>query len=241
MGFRKQTGEIMMYDSHIFLDFEMNPVPREVRSSFPEEMRSVGAEIIEIGAVKLDLEYRLIDRFSCFVRPRYAPIAPHITELTGIRDQDVEHALYLEDALVQFSEWIGTGHIRLYSWSMTDLFQLEDECWLKDIDPPEQLLSRWMDFQRIYTHLMGISRRHPLSLKNALGSAACTFDGEAHRAVHDAENSAMLLAMVHRGEHLERTKVVRDLMKPTGMDQNSIGGENSAKLAELLAKMQQNE
>ena len=44
-----------MYDSHIFLDFEMNPVPREARSAFPEEMRSVGAEIIEIGAVKLEI------------------------------------------------------------------------------------------------------------------------------------------------------------------------------------------
>lgn len=228
-----------MYDSHIFLDFEMNPVPREARSAFPEEMRSVGAEIIEIGAVKLDRDYNLVDHFSCFVRPRYAPIAAHITELTGIREQDVAQAPELEQALIQFSEWIGAGRIRLYSWSMSDLCQLEDECWLKDIDPPEQLMSRWMDFQRIYTHLMGISKRHPLSLKNALGSAACAFDGEAHRAVHDAENSAALLTMVHRGEHLERTKVVRSLLKPTGMNLNKIGGENSAKLAELLAQMQQ--
>lgn len=226
-----------MYDSHIFLDFEMNPVPKEIRNQFPEPAHSIGAEIIEIGAVKLDQEYNLIDHFSCFVRPCYAPIASHITELTGIHEKDVIHAPELEQALIQFNEWIGPGYIRLYSWSMSDLYQLEDECWFKEIDPPEQLLSRWMDFQRIYTHLMGISKRHPLSLKNALGSAACTFDGEAHRAVHDAENSAALLTMVHRGEHLRRTKIVRELLNPVEMNHNSIGGENSAKLAELLSKM----
>ena len=58
-----------MYDTHIFLDFEMNPIPRE----FKEERSLCHAEICEIGAVKLDAEYRVVGRFSQVVRPHYAP------------------------------------------------------------------------------------------------------------------------------------------------------------------------
>ena len=77
-----------MYETHIFLDFEMNPIPRDFR-----EAREIArAEIVEIGAVKLDREYRLVDRYSRFVKPEYGPIQPHITRLTGITDADVADA-----------------------------------------------------------------------------------------------------------------------------------------------------
>ena len=43
----------------------MNPIPRDFR-----EAREIArAEIVEIGAVKLDREYRLVDRYSRFVKP----------------------------------------------------------------------------------------------------------------------------------------------------------------------------
>ena len=74
-----------MYDTHIFLDFEMNPIPRECR----EARETARSEIVEIGAVKLDREYRLVDRYSCYVKPEYGPIHKRITQLTGITDADV--------------------------------------------------------------------------------------------------------------------------------------------------------
>lgn len=56
-----------MYEQHIIIDFEMNPVSsknRDVR----KELRN---EIIEIGAVKLDRYNRIVDRFSCLIKPQY--------------------------------------------------------------------------------------------------------------------------------------------------------------------------
>ena len=70
-----------------------------------------------------------------------------------------------------------------------------------------------MDFQRIYTRLMGLSRRNPLSLTNALGASEGSFSGSQHSAVADAENSASLLALVKDKEAFaERTRIVRQLM-----------------------------
>ena len=83
-----------MYDTHIFLDFEMNPIPR----SNKEARELASSEIIEIGAVKLDRDYQLVDWYSRYVKPDYGPIQKRITELTGITDADVADAPSYEQA-----------------------------------------------------------------------------------------------------------------------------------------------
>ena len=90
---------------HIFLDFEMNPIPRENR----EAREIVLGEIIQIGAVKLNEDYQLTDRFSLNVKPEYSPVMPHITALTGIRQEDVENAPLLKEAIGIFTDWILKG------------------------------------------------------------------------------------------------------------------------------------
>ncbi len=199
---------------HIFLDFEMNPIPRENR----EAREIVLGEIIQIGAVKLNDDYQLIDRFSLNVRPEYSPVMPHITELTGIKQEDVENAPLLREAIDTFTQWIlkgsevGDGKVRIYAWSNSDWRQFSGECRLKKIEIPK-VYNRWMDFQRVYTRLMGLSRRNPLSLTNALGAASGSFSGSQHSAMVDAEHSASLLTLVKDPEAFaERTRVVRQLM-----------------------------
>lgn len=217
-----------MYDSHIFLDFEMNPIPRE----FTEARQMARAEIVEIGAVKLDKDYNLIDRYSRFVKPQYAPIHKRITQLTGITDADVANAEPFAEAIAAFGEWIGGGRTRIYSWSRTDQNQLFDESWLKEVELPAPLEGRWMDFQDVYTRLIGLSGANSLSLKHALGAAACTFEGEAHRAVHDAENSATLLKLVKEGRLKEQAGAVWQALHPEKHTGSSLG-ENSALKAYL--------
>ena len=200
-----------MYDTHIFLDFEMNPIPRE----FKEERSLCHAEICEIGAVKLDAEYRVVGRFSQVVRPHYAPIAPHITKLTGITDEEVAGAPDFEQAVELFANWIGEGRARIYSWSLSDWYQLDDESYLKEISLPWQLCQRWMDFQAVYTRLIGLSGANPLSLKFAIGTVEQSFDGQAHRAVDDAANSAELLRIVKSGRLPDQARIIREALHPS--------------------------
>ena len=199
---------------HIFLDFEMNPIPKENR----EARFVVISEIIQIGAVKLNDDYQLVDRFSLNVKPEYSPVMPHITALTGIKQEDVENAPLLKEAIDIFAKWImdgsenGDGKVRIYAWSNSDWKQFSGECRLKELEIPK-CFNRWMDFQRIYTRLMGLSRRNPLSLTNALGASDGSFSGGQHSADADAEDSASLLTLVKDKEAFaERTRIVRQLM-----------------------------
>lgn len=222
-----------MYDIHIFLDFEMNPIPREFRA----ERQTCRSEIVEIGAVKLGRDYQLISRYSSYVKPQYGSISPQITALTGITDQAVADALPFAPAMDAFADWIGPGRARIYSWSMSDPYQLWDESWLKESPLPWQLNQRWMDFQAVYTRLIGLSGRQPLSLKNAVGAANYIFDGQAHRAVHDAENSASLLMLVKEGRLKEQADTVWEVLHPESTPHARLGDVYGDKFQNLLERM----
>lgn len=62
-------------------------------------------DIIELGAVKIK-NYQVLDRFQTFVRPN-REVPAHITELTGIRDEDVRDARTIQEVLPEFLDYIG--------------------------------------------------------------------------------------------------------------------------------------
>ena len=113
---------------------------------------------------------------------------------------------------------------------MSDLYQLVDESYLIDYPLPWQLLQRWMDFQAVYTRLIGLSGAHPLSLKYAIGAVEQSFDGSAHRAVDAAANSAELLRIVQAGRLDAPAAVSRAALRPQN-EQDTIGNALKDQLA----------
>lgn len=221
-----------MYERHVVIDLEFTPIPK----SCAAQREIVRNEIIQIGAVLLDSNYRKISTFSTYVKPEFViHVKPSVTKLTGITDMDLENAPSLAEAMDKLTAWIGTDKkTRIYSWSNTDLYQMEDECYLKSIPFPE-CMYRWMDFQKVYGRLIGY--RHQLSLKNAVTSANGQFIGtQAHTALYDAMATAELLIMTtSKEEFTQRTKSIRDLLSPSPTCSTTIGELYGAKLAKFLA------
>ena len=194
-----------MYDQHIIVDFEMNPVSKkngEVRVHLRKE-------IIEIGAVKLDSHNRIIDRFSCLVKPQYnEDIVYFITSLTGIKTSNVKKAYNFESALSEFSNWIGDGKTRMYSWSDTDLQQLREECTYKNVVFPKNM-SRWVDFQVLYPRVMNLNKSKKMSLSEATQWYGISIDKKkVHRALYDAEITAELVIPVLSGEYKKQVRLL---------------------------------
>lgn len=221
-----------MYERHVVIDLEFTPIPK----SYTAQREIVRHEIIQIGAVMLDSNYRKISTFSTYVKPEFAhSVKPSVTRLTGITDFDLEHAPSLAEAMDKLIGWIGLDkRTRIYSWSNTDLYQLEDECYLKGIDFPE-CMYRWMDFQKVYGRLIGC--RHQMSLKNAVVSANGQFTGtQAHTALYDAMATAELLIMTtSKEEFTKRTKGIRELLAPPKKCSTTIGELYGAQLVRFLA------
>ena len=199
-----------MYDQHVVLDFEMNPVAKNLE----KESKLLHREIIEIGATKVNNNGEVIDTFSCFVKPEFSSNgAGYITRLTGIKTTDVYHAASFADALQSFSEWIGSQKTRIYSWSNSDLKQLWNECSYKNIDFPLNM-HRWMDFQVVFPKLMEIRQyKNLMSLHEAAEWYGVSFDQRgAHRALYDAKITTELVVPVLTGEYIKQRECLKSII-----------------------------
>lgn len=199
-----------MYDQHIILDFEMNPVAK----SFDEASKLLHREIIEIGATKVNNNGEVLDTFSCFVKPEFSSdIAGYITKLTGIKTTDVYQSASLAEVLRQFSEWIGAKKTRIYSWSNSDLIQLKNECSYKDIVFPFNM-HRWMDFQVVFPKLMEIRQcKNLMSLHEAAEWYGVSFDQRGtHRALYDAKVTTELVVSVLTGEYINQREFLKSVI-----------------------------
>jgi len=189
---------------HVFVDFEMT-CWRKYDRVIGEKIQ----EIIEIGAVKLDENFTLIDTFSVYVKPEFSQLlSKTCTKLTGIRNDVIKDAPSLAEAVVMLEDWLGTEDIKFYSWGKDDKIQLERECTSKGLynKMPTKYL-KWRDFQRIFMKVFGFTRR--LGLKAAMEMTGFDFEGQQHRAVDDAMNGARLLMLI---KNKDRYKKQRELI-----------------------------
>ena len=203
---------------HIVIDLEMNPVSK----TFKEIRRHTTDEVIEIGAVKLDENYKQIDEFQCYVRPQYGEITKHITKLTNITQEMVADKPLFPEAFQNFMDWIGTWDMTLYSWSNSDINQLKDECAFKMPNYDIARLERqWQDLQKAFDDRIGL--HSSLALKHAIGAMNRDFEGMQHSALADAANTAAILSLLQDDEEFFRVmQPVIDLLRPKQLSQ-SIG------------------
>lgn len=179
---------------HIIVDLEMNAISR----SF-DIKGSTHKEIIEIGAIMLDDDYKEIDSFKTYVKPQMnSEVEKRYESLTGITTEMVKDAPVFEEAIASFAKWCASynDEFTLYQWSENDRTQIVSEMKLKNITPDEneeRIVGGWVDFQKEFSHLLGLSK--PIALDKAIDYAGEDFKGRQHDALYDARNTAELLAL----------------------------------------------
>lgn len=204
---------------HIVLDLEMN----NIKKGSPAR-RIVTNEIIEIGAVMLDEEYREVASFRTYVKPEYNDhIQSKITNLTGITTAMVENAPVFKVAYQMFVDWcLGIQEeVEIHAWSDSDYCQFTKEMTLKEIIPSDNekgLFDQgWTDFQKLFDQHLGFNRQ--LSLANALQMAGIDFTGREHDALDDARNTAELLCAFSKKDVLDSTlQKIKDAMTPKSLE-----------------------
>ena len=193
----------------LVIDLEMCGVDRNVT-------RGTGVyldhEIIEIGACILGKKNRIRDEWKSYVRPKHGALDSRISDLTGIREIDLETAPELEEALRKMVSWIGGRDLTAVSWSDTDQIQLSLEMEQKKIRNAavDGLLAGWVDIQKSYDTLMRSSRS--TSLENAMRAEGIKPEGRLHDGADDAKNTALLIAkLLNEGKELSMEPVSQSM------------------------------
>jgi inhibitor of KinA sporulation pathway (predicted exonuclease) len=173
---------------HVVVDLEMCNIPKSLRT---KKYRWAN-ETIQIGAVLLNEDYEIVDDFNTYVSPQMGRISTFITNLTGIGVENVKNAPDMEQALIQFADWIPEGDVEMVSWSDSDQKQIRHELIGKGIenDRIRNLLDCWDDCQITFSEKMDSDRRY--SLNEALIAAGIYQEGREHDGYFDAYNTALL-------------------------------------------------
>lgn len=169
--------------NYIILDMEWNQAlnrAQTVRSPIV-----LNGEIIQIGAIKADENFNLIDRLKINVRPKYyKKMNPYVQEITGISSVDLTCGESFPQAFRRLSAWCGE-EFRFITWGFDDIGILSDNLKLHGLDS---------DFGRNYINLQLIFNRqtNAQQLQCSLSAAAESLGIPIDVQVHDAANDAYL-------------------------------------------------
>ena len=188
---------------HIVIDLEMNKIEKQFKGAL-----KLSSEIIELGAVRMDEHFNIIDSYQTYVSPDYGKMDEHIIELTGITDDKLIGAPKFSKALDMFSAWVGPERTQFYSWSLSDLRQFQNESRFKEYQNKimKKMEKNWHDFQDEYSKQLGIEKK--VRLDQAISAADYEFAGAPHTALADAVNTAEILRLSKKPAEFER------IMKP---------------------------
>lgn len=148
-------------------------------------------EIIEIGALRLNMYGHQESRFQNFVRPvRNPTLSVYCRQLTGISQNDVDTAKDFSATGSRFIQWIEQAgeEYRVCSWGYKDKLLLSAACEMTKLET--DWLESYVDLKAQYHDIKGLQRR--AGLKKCLQREGIPFEGNHHRALDDAENLSRL-------------------------------------------------
>ena len=148
-------------------------------------------EIIEIGACRVDRDYRVTDTFSRLIRPRlYKKLDKHIRQVTGMTEAELETGGDFSDVFGEFVAWCGED-AQLVTWGRDDFPVLRRNAAFYQspmpFEPP-------LDAQLVFGGACLGACHQQMNLHAALEHQGVAVEVPAHRAVYDAQCTAALLA-----------------------------------------------
>lgn len=150
-------------------------------------------EIIEIGAVKINSEIKIVDKFQAFVKPKLHPIISKlIKKKTKIKQEWIDNASELSGVIESFRTWIGEDNFILCGWGIDDQLTFKRNFEINNIhDFENDLLKNYYDIQKDFIKVFNLPQQ--ISLKNALAMLDITPKHNIwHRAIYDAINTSQI-------------------------------------------------
>lgn len=178
--------------NYIVFDLEWNQCPYGKE----QENERIPFEIIEIGAVKLDSDKKIIDEYHTLIQPRvYKKLHFRTQEIIRLDMKALEKGTAFYKAIREFLKWCGEDYW-FCTWGNTDLLELQRNMKYYGV---LQLLKGpvvFLDVQKLFSldYEDGDSRK---SLEYAVDFLQIEKEREFHRAFDDAWYTAKVLERIH--------------------------------------------
>lgn len=179
--------------NYIVFDLEWNQSP----SGKVYSNKNLPFEIIEIGAIKLNNNFREIGRFSELIKPKvYKNINHIIGDITHLDASELKKARSFKEVTESFLQFCGTNYI-FCTWGNLDLLELQRNMKYFGMKPLSKGPICFLDVQKIFA-LQTEGRKYQHTLEYAVDFCKIEKDIPFHRAFADAYYTAKVLKTIKR-------------------------------------------
>ena len=192
--------------NYIVLDLEWNqsPTGRVIKNKYG----ALPFEIIEIGAVKMDEDCKIISSFSRVIKPSvYLKLHKAVARLLPINMRDLLKGRGFIEVITDFLKWCGDDVI-FCTWGEADLLQIQRNMRFHGMDIPFPFPFLYIDLQKIFSACHPCGKKNP-SLSNAVDMLGLPKGSTFHRAINDAHYTALV------AQHLDRERFKTDFSVDT--------------------------
>lgn len=194
--------------NYVILDLEWD-------STFFVKQKRFINQILQIGAVKLDQNFQIIDTFEITIKSAISKrVTGRFARLTGITSDVMRTGVPFAQAVEKYNAWVGDDTVTM-TWSNSDLYTiLENEENL--LDGVKFKIEKYMDLQKFIQNemkLKGYEDKNQVSLALAAEFLDVkTDDIDFHTAKDDSLVAAYLLKKCYNAERF--VPLIKDTANP---------------------------
>lgn len=174
--------------NYIVFDLEWNQGNAETT------LRQMPFEIVEIGAVKLNSQYEIVDTFQILVKPKvYTKLDDSIHRVVPIEMKEIlEHGVSFLEAAQEFFRWCADDEYRFCTWGNMDLTELQRNLKHYQIKAPFPTPVYYYDIQKCFG-LQFSDQKGMTALEDAVTKLGIHKSKMFHRAEEDARYTTEIL------------------------------------------------
>ena len=182
--------------SYIVLDLEFNQAFDFEKNKTILLIPSCRFEIIQIGAVKLDENFNVIDKINLYIKPKlYKKMHPYVEKITGLTMEFLEDKPYFTEAYKYFEKFSGDEEHIFCIWGSSDLKALYRNLSYYDMLKSDLIL-KYVDVQNLATKYIKYSKGGCIGLKTAIELLELPLKEDFHDALNDALYTAEIFKKI---------------------------------------------
>jgi len=180
----------------IIFDLEFNQDVSSLQN-FDRKRSPYPFEIIQIGAIKFDLEFNTVGTFNRYVKPTfYTEINPFVTELTGITTEQLLTEEPFPEIYKAYTTFINESDSIFCTWGMSDITELFRN--VEDHQLSHRFLpKRVINLQPYASMYFNLSQKNLLRLQHAVELLHIPITYAFHNALYDAFYTAEIFKKVY--------------------------------------------
>ena len=218
---------------YITLDLEWNQAYAQKALAIQRRLSCrLRGEVIQIGAVKLDKNMNICGSYQIIVKPKYyKKLHRHVSELTGISQEQMDIGTPLTEAAERFRKFCGKDFVFL-TWGPDDIPMLKENFNANGMD--HSWLNNTYDLQKIFnTQTDGQNKQR--SLEYAMDYYEIPMTLPAHDALNDAYFTALVAQKMDvPGGIREYNESRGDFLMEDVIGDADAGGDGYVTIGEML-------